>query len=33
VGDLSVVIGDNAAHENHRAGYNGLWSLRHKKST
>ena len=33
VGDLEAVIGDNAAFENHRAGYNGLWSLRHKKST
>ncbi len=32
-GDLEAVIGDNAAHEKHRAGYNGLWSLRHKKST
>ena len=33
VGDLTAVIGDNAAHEKHRAGYNGLWSLRHKRST
>ena len=33
VGDLTAVIGDNAAHENHRDGYNGLWSLRHKRST
>ena len=32
VGDLSAVIGDNAAHEKHRAGYNGLWSLRHRAS-
>ncbi len=30
VGDLAAVIGDNAAHEKHRAGYNGLWSLRHR---
>ena len=33
VGDLTAVIGDNSAHEGHRAGYNGLWSLRHKQST
>ena len=33
LGDLTAVIGDNAAHEGHRAGYNGLWSLRHKQST
>ena len=33
VGDLTAVIGDNAAHQGHRAGYNGLWSLRHKQST
>ncbi|MBG86207.1 MAG: hypothetical protein CMO80_04825 [Verrucomicrobiales bacterium] len=30
VGDLTAVIGDNAAHEKHRKGYNGLWSLKHK---
>jgi hypothetical protein len=30
VGDLTAVIGDNAAHEQHRAGYNGVWSLTHK---
>lgn len=29
VGDLTAVIGDNAAHEQHRAGYNGVWSLVH----
>ena len=29
VGDLTAVIGDNAADGNHRAGYNGLWSLTH----
>jgi len=32
-GDLTAVIGDNNAHEQHRAGYNGLWSLRHTNST
>lgn len=30
VGDLMAVIGDNAAHGDHRAGYNGLWSLTHR---
>jgi len=32
VGDLEAVIGDNAADEKlkHRAGYNGLWSLKHR---
>ena len=30
VGDLTAVIGDNAAQEQHRAGYNGVWSLTHK---
>lgn len=31
VGDLTAVIGDNAADQasGHRAGYNGLWSLKH----
>lgn len=29
-GDITAVIGDNSAHEKHRAGYNGLWSLTHK---
>ncbi|OAI46362.1 hypothetical protein AYO44_02015 [Planctomycetaceae bacterium SCGC AG-212-F19] len=29
-GDLTAVIGDNAAHEQHRAGYNGVWSLTHR---
>ncbi len=29
-GDLTAVIGDNAAAGEHRAGYNGLWSLTHK---
>jgi hypothetical protein len=29
-GDITAVIGDNAAQGNHRAGYNGLWSLTHK---
>lgn len=32
-GDLTAVIGDNSAHEQHRAGYNGLWSLQHAKGT
>ena len=30
IGDLTAVIGDNSAHEKHRAGYNGVWSLEHK---
>jgi hypothetical protein len=30
VGGLTAVIGDNAAAGEHRAGYNGLWSLTHK---
>src|SRR5262245_8538474 len=30
VGDLTAVIGDNAASGPHRAGYNGIWSLTHK---
>jgi len=29
-GDLTVVVGDNSAHEQHRAGYNGVWSLTHR---
>src|SRR5919201_4746769 len=29
-GDLTAVIGDNAAAGEHRAGYNGLWSLTHR---
>jgi hypothetical protein len=29
-GDLIAVIGDNAANGEHRAGYNGVWSLTHK---
>ncbi|MDZ4684704.1 MAG: hypothetical protein SH850_06395 [Planctomycetaceae bacterium] len=28
-GDLTAVIGDNSADGGHRAGYNGVWSLRH----
>lgn len=28
-GDLTAVVGDNSAHEQHRAGYNGVWSLIH----
>lgn len=30
VGDLTATIGDNDSHREHRAGYNGLWSLVHK---
>jgi hypothetical protein len=33
VGDLTAIIGDNAAHDGHRAGYNGVWSLRHRTGT
>src|SRR5262245_16866961 len=29
-GDLTAVIGDNAAADGHRAGYNGVWSLVHR---
>jgi hypothetical protein len=29
-GDLTAIIGDNAAAGAHRAGYNGLWSLTHR---
>lgn len=32
-GDLTVVIGDNSAEGEHRAGYNGVWSLRHANGT
>lgn len=32
-GDLTAVIGDNSAKGEHRAGYNGVWSLRHQKGT
>lgn len=32
-GNLIAVIGDNAAHEQHRSGYNGVWSLRHATGT
>ena len=28
-GELEAVIGDNAAEGEHRAGYNGVWSLKH----
>lgn len=28
-GDLTAVVGDNSAAGEHRAGYNGVWSLRH----
>lgn len=30
VGDITAVIGDNDAQGQHRAGYNGIWSLTHK---
>lgn len=30
VGDLTAIVGDNAAAGEHRAGYNGLWSLTHR---
>ncbi|HLW66187.1 MAG TPA: hypothetical protein VKS79_12820 [Gemmataceae bacterium] len=30
VGDIAAIIGDNAAHGDHRAGYNGIWSLTHR---
>ena len=29
-GDLTAIIGDNTAAGQHRAGYNGLWSLTHR---
>lgn len=29
-GDITAVVGDNAAKGEHRAGYNGLWSLTHR---
>jgi hypothetical protein len=29
-GDLTAVIGDNAADGQHRSGYNGVWSLTHR---
>jgi hypothetical protein len=32
-GDLTAVVGDNSANGEHRAGYNGLWSLRHRSHT
>jgi hypothetical protein len=30
LGDLTAIIGDNSAHGEHRAGYNGVWSLTHR---
>lgn len=33
VGDLTAVIGDNSADDEHRAGYNGIWSLQHSAAT
>ena len=32
-GDITAVIGDNAANGNHLAGYNGIWSLTHRTET
>lgn len=32
-GALTAVVGDNSAHDRHRAGYNGLWGLRHEAGT
>ena len=32
-GDITAVIGDNAAEGEHRAGYNGVWSLTHAAGT
>ncbi len=32
IGDLTALIGDNDSHKEHRAGYNGIWSLKHKSS-
>ena len=32
-GELRATIGDNSARGAHRAGYNGIWDLRHKAST
>jgi hypothetical protein len=29
-GDLTAILGDNAAAGEHRAGYNGVWSLTHR---
>ena len=33
VGEINAVIGDNSEHQFHRAGYNGVWELRHRNST
>jgi hypothetical protein len=33
IGDLTAVVGDNSAEGEHRAGYNGVWSLRHAAGT
>src|SRR6516225_5128665 len=30
IGDITAVIGDNAAAGEHRAGYNGVWRLTHR---
>lgn len=26
--ELSLVVGDNTAHQDHQAGYNGIWDIR-----
>lgn len=33
IGDLTAIIGDNSAAGDHRAGYNGLWSLTHRSES
>ncbi|MBL8820246.1 MAG: hypothetical protein JNL58_29755 [Planctomyces sp.] len=32
-GDLTAVVGDNSERGEHRAGYNGVWALRHRSSS
>lgn len=32
-GQLQALIGDNTAHADHRAGYNGIWELFHKSNS
>src|SRR5262249_19403617 len=32
-GDLTAIIGDNTAAGDHRAGYNGVWGLTHRKES
>ncbi|HAH99278.1 MAG TPA: hypothetical protein DCO70_08065, partial [Verrucomicrobiales bacterium] len=33
VGDITAIIGNNTEQDDHRAGYNGVWDLRHRSST